>query len=155
MPTTVHVQGAMSHGLIPLWILFFVLISPLIIRLKKNRAEKKLKKSKHGKDISLRKVPLSVKENYVNRLVTLKKDYNDGKRDSRESYQLLSFYIREFIKEYAGIDATVRTLAEIRGMRIPKIEALIEEYYACEFSLDVTGDFDGSVRKTIDVIKNW
>lgn len=153
MPTTVELQGAMSHGLIPLWILFFVLISPLIIKYRKRRLEKKAQKA--NKSTIIKPVPISVKESYVNKLRSIEREYRTGNRGEKECYQLLSKYIREFVKEYAGVDVTVKTLAEIRGLNIPKLERLISGYYKYEFSKDAVGDIEKAIDDTIEAVNFW
>jgi len=154
VPTTVTLQNTMSYGLIPLWILFLMLISPLLIKLK-NKKKKKTEVKQEKKKTELKPVPRPVKESYVNELHRLFNDYSKGRRDSRDCYQLLSVYIREFVNEYAGVDVTNKTLAEIRGVKIPKLEKLIEEYYACEFAPDVTGNIENAILRTIQTIKEW
>ena len=44
MPTTISLQGTASYGVLILYILFFILISPLILRFIKKRKAKKNKK---------------------------------------------------------------------------------------------------------------
>lgn len=153
MPTTVALQGTVAYGAIPLWILFFILISPLI---KKRINKKKAKKAvKEAPKPAIKKVPLSVKEKYVVELNRMLEEYETKKRDEKESYQLLSHFLREFFHEYAGIDVTRKTLAEIRGINNPKLERLVEEFYACEFAPDVRGNIKASVERTIKEINNW
>lgn len=155
MPTTVELQGIMRHGLIPLWILFIVLISPLIIKYRKKRQADKPSKAGNKVNPKLKPVPVSVKESYVNKLRSIEREYKTGNKSSKECYQLLSMYIRLFVKEYAGVDVTVKTLAEIRGMNIPKLERLISGYYKYEFSPDAEGDIDKAIDDTIEAVNFW
>jgi len=155
MPTTVHLQGTVSYGVIVLWILFFILISPLIIRKVNKRKAAKAEKEAKKQPIKIKKIPPSVKERYVGHLNKVLADYKDGKIDNRNGYQLLSFYLRAFFKEYSGVDLTKKTLAEIRQTSTPVLESLIEEYYECEFAPDADGDLEQSVKKTINRINNF
>ncbi|MDO4187348.1 MAG: hypothetical protein Q4D29_00015 [Lachnospiraceae bacterium] len=156
MPTTVNLQGTVSYGLIPIWILFIILISPLLKRIyEKKRRKKEEKKAMATAMPKVKKVPPSVKERYIEQLDGILLDYKEGKRDKRDSYQLLSFFLREFFNEYTGIDVTRKTLAEIRGVANPVLISLIEEFYACEFAPDADGDIEKSITNTIKKIKQW
>lgn len=155
MPTVVKLQPTFSYGLVPLWVLFIVLISPLLLSMREKRKEKRAMREQNILRPAKQAVPPSVKRSYVNKLTWLGKEYKDGERDSRDCYQLLSVYIREFVKEYAGIDVTKKTLAEIRGQKLPELEKLIEEYYACEFAPDVSGNIELSIERTKMVINSW
>lgn len=153
MPTTVGLQGTVLYGAIPLWILFFILISPLIKKIL-GKKKKKHKKQEQPQP-AIKKIPLSVKEKYVVELNRMIEEFESGKRDEKNSYQLLSHFLREFFNEYAGIDVTRKTLAEIRGIHNHKLEKLIEEFYACEFAPDVRGNISEAVKRTIREINNW
>lgn len=154
MPTTVNLQGPFFNGALPLFIFFILLIMPLILkRIEKKRKLKEEKKKKM--QVNMKPVPLSVKEKYAKRLSDIRDDYTGGRRDSRDCYQLLSFIIREFVNEYIGIDVTKMTLAEIRGVKIKRLEKLIEEYYACEFAPDKEGDIEAAIKNTIRAIEEW
>lgn len=158
MPTTIQLQGKFAYGLLPLWILFFILISPLIIR-----AINKRRLNKQAKNVSqtvenvdqVISVPVSVRDSYVNKLETLRDEYKTGKRSDRDSFQLLSFYIKGFVLDLTSIDITKKTLAEIRAHDMPEIIELIEAYYTYEFAPDKTGDVDEAVNNTIQVIRTW
>ena len=158
MPTTIQLQGKIAYGLLPLWILFFILISPLIIKvINKRRLKKKAKNATQVVENTEPVIPVSVsiRDSYVNKLETLRNEYKTGKRSDRDSFLLLSFYIRDFVLELTGIDITKKTLAEIRAHDLPEIIELIETYYAYEFAPDKTGDVDDAIDKTIQVIKTW
>lgn len=153
MPTLIQIQGTISYGTLPLVVLFLLLVISMIIYKKK----KKQKSAEADKSLEPTKknIPPSVKRRYVNQLSNLLIEYKGGKRDKRDSYQLLSHFLREFFYEYAGVDVTRKTLAEIRGIHNLRLEQLIEEYYACEFSEEVNGDIEKAVRNTINAIENW
>ncbi len=99
--------------------------------------------------------PLTVKEEYFMRLNEMKTQYSEGRLSSKDGYKLLSKFLREFVLEYADIDVTRKTLAEIKRSNLPKVAALIEEYYIAEFSPDNDGNFGDSLNKTIRLINNW
>lgn len=154
MPTTIHLQGTVSYGFLPIFILFLILLSPLFIRRYKKKHSKEKKKAEGSKAV-VKKLPPTVKEKYTQQLQGMLLDYKGGKRDKRDSYQLLSFFLREFFYEYAGIDVTRKTLAEIRGIKNSRLERLIEEFYACEFAPDADGDIELAIKRTIQSIENW
>lgn len=155
MPTTIAIQRTMSYGFLPVFILFLLVVSPLIINFYKKRKLRKQESLNSADEIKINEVPLSVKEIYSNRLTQIKKDYNAGEIDSKEGYKALSIILREFILEYAGIDVTKKTLAEIKRANLPSVAKLIEEYYAAEFAPDQNGDLSDSIMKTKRVIHNW
>lgn len=155
MPTTIHLQGSVLYGTLPLWFLFCLLISPFIMKKIEKRRRKKAKASEEPIKPAVKKVPLSVKEKYTQQLNGMLLDYKTGKIDERDSYQLLSYFLREFFNEYAGIDVTRKTLAEIRGIHNLRLEELIEEFYACEFAPDAKGDIEGAIKRTLKSIENW
>lgn len=156
MPTTVNLQGTVAYGAIPLWILFLILISPVLKRIfLKHRRKKKSGLSSNSAEPVMKKIPKSVKEKYTIRLKEMLADYKGGKRSERESYQLLSYFLREFFNEYSGVDVTRKTLAEIRGVGNPILESLIEEFYACEFAPDAKGDIERAIKNTIDKINRF
>lgn len=156
MPTTIHLQGSVLYGALPLWILLCILISPFVMKkVKKRKLKKQGVKETAPIKPAVKKVPLTVKDKYVQQLNGILLDYKGGKRDERESYQLLSFFLREFFNEYAGIDVTRKTLAEIRGIHNSRLEKLIEEFYACEFAPDSNGNIEGAIKRTIQAIENW
>ena len=152
MPTTISLQGTASYGVLILYILFFILISPLILRFIKKR---KAKKNKAKVTPQVKKIPPTIKERYEKQLLSIIDDYKSEKIDEREGYQLLSKFLREFFKEYAGVDVTTKTLAQIRGINNPRLEKLIEEFYEYEFSPDSNGDIVGAVKRTIQSVKHW
>ena len=152
MPTTISLQGTASYGVLILYILFFILISPLILRFIKKR---KAKKKEAKVTPQVKKIPPTIKERYEKQLLSIIDDYKSEKIDEREGYQLLSKFLREFFKEYAGVDVTTKTLAQIRGINNSRLEKLIEEFYEYEFSPDSNGDIVGAVKRTIQSVKHW
>lgn len=155
MPTEIHLQNPIAYGILPLVILFIILVSPAFIKQWKQKRAEAGQKGERGQTPKVKKVPLSAKQRYVNRIQRIESDYANGARTERECYIILSSEIREFVKEYAGIDVTSKTLAEIRGMKLKKLEALIEEYYVCEFSTESNGNVSDSVKRAIKVIEKW
>lgn len=57
MPTTISLQGTVSYGVFILYILFFILISPLILRFIKKRKAKKNKKKEAKVTPQVKKIP--------------------------------------------------------------------------------------------------
>ena len=64
MPTTISLQGTVSYGVLILYILFFILISPLILRFIKKRKAKKNKKKEAKVTPQVKKIPPTIKERY-------------------------------------------------------------------------------------------
>jgi len=156
MPTTVEIQARMSHGLLPVIILFLLCLSPIIVKkVQKYREKKKEKMNPQPLEPVKEEIPLSVKEEYFRRLNGMKTDYKEGRLSSKDGYKLLRKFLRDFVLEYAGVDVTKKTLAEIKRSNIPKVAKLIEEYYVAEFSPDDEGNFADSLNKTIKIINNW
>lgn len=155
MPTTIAIQRTMSYGFLPVFIMFLLVISPLIINGYKKRKLRKQEELNSTEGIKINEVPLSVKEVYSNRLTQIRNDFDAGEIDSKEGYKALSIILREFILEYAGIDVTKKTLAEIKRANLPSVAKLIEEYYAAEFAPDQNGNLSDSIMKTKRVIHNW
>lgn len=158
MPSSVSLQGNFIYGITPLLILGLILLSPVFLKIRKNRIEKKkaaenIKKTANSNEY--KPVPLSVKQVYVRKLKKIDDEFRTGKISSRDGYQLLSAIIRDFLIEYKGIDVSTKTLAEIRGMNIPRLERLLEEYYEPEFSKESTRHLEYSVERTIEAIEEW
>lgn len=154
MPTTVNLQPNFIGSAVPLLLLAILLISPLFIGKKERKKQDNNINSEESRQ-TLKPVPPDVRKSYVNLLEKLRQDYISNNKTSKECYQALSSYIRVFVLEYAGIDVRSNTLAEIRAKNLPALEQLIEEYYACEFSPDVTGDVERAIKNTVEVIYRW
>jgi len=156
MPTTIKLQGQFISEAPVLFLLFLLLISPILFKIfNKLKNKKNMPQKKVEEQVATPTVTISVRDSYVNKIEKLRKDFQSGKRSDRETFGLLSFYIKEFVLEISGIDITKKTLAEIRAINIPEIEKLIEEYYAFEFAPDKLGDVNKSIDRTVKVIKTW
>jgi len=139
--------------------LFFILLfTPLIIRwIKKRKAAKQLNNQQKmvGEEPIVKPVSVTTKDRYENILIQIMTDYNSGDATLRESYQILSRTIRQFVLDYTGIDVTAKTLAEIRGLNVRRVESLIEEYYAAEFAAVDDSNLAKSINHAIKVIREW
>lgn len=158
MPTSISLQGNFIYGITPLIILGLIVFSPLILKIRNKRIEKRKRKEEAKTSVNqnvYKPVPLSVKQAYVKKLKKIENDYKKSNIDSRNGYQLLSAIIRQFVLEYKGIDVSTKTLAEIKRMDIPDLEKLMEEYYEPEFSQDSKRHLEYSVEKTIEAIEKW
>lgn len=159
MPTTVELQPNFFSGGFLLFLFALVLIAPLAYKLfKKIKARRELMRQKRmarAAELNLKAVPKTMQERYTSKLKDLSKKIQKGHMEPRKGYQELSLLVRHFVKEYANVDMTTKTLAEIRSMGFPTLTALVEEYYAPEFSPDEEGDVLESINKTIKAIKSW
>lgn len=159
MPTTVELQPDFFSGGFLLVLFALVLAAPIIYKIhQKNKARRELKRQQKleaASKLRMKAVPKTMQERYESELKTLSKNIKKGTMEPRKGYQLLSRLVRNFVKEYANVDVTTKTLAEIRSMGFPVLTALVEEYYAPEFSLDEEGNVLESIDKTIKAIKSW
>ena len=75
--------------------------------------------------------------------------------DTRESYQRLSFIMREFVSDMTGRNFTTLTLSELKKMGLGSLAGLIENCYAPEFALKTQADFKADADKAKWMVKTW
>ena len=67
----------------------------------------------------------------------------------------MSEQVRMFVFEITSISTQNYSLKEIKKLNIPGLYELIEEYYEPEFASKSIGDFDSSMTKAKDIVKNF
>ena len=75
--------------------------------------------------------------------------------DTRESYQRLSYIMREFVSDMTGRNFTTLTLSELKKMGLGSLAGLIENCYAPEFALKSQADFKADAEKAKWMVKTW
>lgn len=161
MDTSVKLQDMFSFSLVPIYIvagligaiiLYFII--DFIVRKIKSRPKKEVTKKQ---EIVVKK-PVNVsasKEKYIEKLVILENEYNNGTCDVRNAYQQMSAIIRDFVFDVTGIKVQNYTLLDIKGLNMPVLEELIEEYYSPEFEEQSEGNVKVSLDKTKAAIERW
>lgn len=159
MPTTVTLQPDFFDPFFLILLLGLILLISGLVKFfrwnKERRAIKKQQKMLQAQTMQMRAVPAQVKARYTDQLRQLGNRITVGSIPPRTGYQQMSLLVRTFVKEYANLDVTTKTLAEIRSMGLPELTALVEEYYAPEFSPDEIGDVQKSITVTIKAINKW
>ena len=100
----------------------------------------------------------NAKRKYVLQIQRLLADYSDQKISKRDGYQKLSLIIRGFVQDTTRIDVTKCTLRDLKALKIPKLDTLIEEYYVPEFGEDarsLNDSLEASCNRAMGVIKSW
>ena len=85
----------------------------------------------------------------------LEKEYQQEICDVRSTYQKMSEIIRDFVFEMTGIKVQNYTLSDIRQIKMPVLEELVEEYYSPEFAERSEGDVQAALDKTRKAIRHW
>lgn len=159
MTTLVEIQDILSYGLIPVIVMAVASIIPIFLFIIAELRKKSEKKALPAAYEEMRpKFPphsRQVRDSYLAQLRFTRLCYSQGSIDCKEGYQRLSQIIKGFVNDYSEIDVASKTLAEIRGMELPYIETLVEEYYAVEFAPDMDGDLYKSLDTTEKVIELW
>lgn len=160
MDTSVKLQDMLSFSKIPIYvvvgllaIIFLYFLIPWLIQL----CKKKRIQAGGGKTALEKKKSDSAdaRQVYLELLDALERDFNQGICDIRCTYQRMSVIIRDFVYEMTGIKVQNYTLRDIRKIRMPILEELVEEYYSPEFAQKSEGDVKASLDKTRNAIKNW
>ena len=128
-----------------LGILFLVLFIILIPKKKK----KPIVIMAPKRDINL------LRQEYLKKIEVLSNEVNQNKISNKRAYQLLSKIIRNFIYEVTNINVKTVSLKELKELKIPYLEELMNEYYMPEFAYLVDGNIDKSIGKTKEVITIW
>ena len=132
-------------------IIFVFLIVAIIVYLYLSRP----KKEKIKVIIPPKKDLNMIKKNYLQKLDSLLADTKSEKINYRSAYLKLSKIIRDFIFEATNINVSSVSLAEVKGLKMPQLYELMEEYYAPEFARFYKGDIESSIEKTRGVITRW
>ena len=97
----------------------------------------------------------SIKAAYIKQLSDIEKKYSANELTNRKAYQKLSIVVRQFVCEVTNIKVTNYTLQELKELNMPKLYALIEEFYTPEFAIKDDGNFLESIQKARKVIEEW
>ena len=183
MVTTVELQNPMEYSL---WIILLaaglvlgaILIGVIIFlwirsrnkdksepkekTVKKVRQEKvdrrKSKRKSSGSRSSKSDNVSDAKRKYIDRIQDIAGRYKAGAVSKRVGYQELSAVIRAFVNEYAGINTTYLTAAEVKAMGLGELYSLMDEYYVPEFAEDDRAerkDLLKACEKAEGVIREW
>lgn len=159
MTTLVEIQEKVSYGITPVIIMAVISVIPIlwIIILELSKKSVKVVRPQAYEELRPKFPPHSrqVRDSYLAQLRYTRQLYSEGNISCKEGYLRLSRIIKGFINDYSEIDIATKTLAEIRGMEVPYVETLVEEYYAVEFAPDLEGDLYKSLDTTEKVIELW
>lgn len=160
MDTSVKLQEMLSFSKIPIYIaggllaavLSYFLICYLIRLYKRKKA-----KAGERKTAAVERIPdlTDPRQTYLALLDALEKEYHQGNCDVRSTYQKMSEIIRDFVFEMTGIKVQNYTLSDIRQIKMPVLEELVEEYYSPEFAEMPEGNVQSALDKTGNAIRHW
>ena len=158
MQITVNLQDMFSYSFAPILLFgaFALLFCFIASRMKK--APEKKPKEKEKVRITQPEKPKnisSIKAAYIKQLADIEKKYSANELTNRKAYQKLSIVVRQFVCEVTNIKVTNYTLQELKELNMPKLYALIEEFYTPEFAVKDDGNFLESIQKTRKVIEEW
>ena len=157
MQTDVTLQPMMSFLKQPMIIcflvgLFFVVVFLLLLLCKRRKPAKALAESA---PVPVVRNMEDAKPRYIGKLTQLAEKYRAGTCSTREAYLKMSDIIRSFVQEATGINVLNMSLSDVRGLSMPELETLMQEYYSPEFSSESKGDVLQSIDKTIKAIAAW
>lgn len=95
------------------------------------------------------------KNKYLKQLEQIRQKSQSGQLSVRSTYQQLSLCIRNFIYEVTGINVLNYTLTDIKQLKLPTLERLMEEYYTQEFPYQTQADACASIENTKKAIEQW
>lgn len=149
MQSSVQFRGPFYYSQLIVVFLVLVVFTILIIAFfpKKKKAPVVIRPPK--KDLNL------LKQEYLKKIEVLKDDVDQKKISSKRAYQLLSKIIRHFIFDATNINVKTVSLKEIRSLKVPYLEELMNEYYVPEFAYLVDGNIEKSIERTKEVITLW
>lgn len=158
MDITVKLQNPFSYALWPIIVLGLVIIGIIVVLviLKLNLKPKK-------KPDPVKETPQQIKavdrdalrNQYLKQLDELEQAFRNQKLSVRKAYQNMSVIVRKFVEERTGIKANSYTLNDIKKLNMPRLEALISEFYSPEFSVKSEGDVFAALEKSRRIIEEW
>ena len=165
MDTTVTLNSFVKYGVGIVVLLFalVVIVALIYFRLLSKTKEEIKNAKKAKKELKIVEPTPSVKQRIINKyskeLSAIHKQFINHEKSGRECYQLLSKDIRRFAREMTGVDISVYTLEEIKLLKFPVLEELIENCYKPEFSAEYENmadeTFEENIEKTLKVMKKW
>lgn len=96
-----------------------------------------------------------IRADSLHSLAKLMDDYRTGRITNRAAYQRLSGIVRSFVHGATGLKVTNCTFEEIKALNMPRLTALVHDYYEPEFAYDSAGEFMRSHRTTSELIAGW
>lgn len=101
-----------------------------------------------------RRLP-SVRAKYSALIEDIAAQYHRGEIDAREANQQLSVAVRGFTREVTGLSSDRMTLAELRTVGLPPLEAAVAFFYPAEFGLESSPQVGESVALAHQVVRAW
>lgn len=155
MEVSVELQENFSYIIWPAIVIAVLCAAIIIFMILKQRPKKEKPVEQEVIVEPKRTGKLQIKADYIEKLDELLAKLNAGEIDTRECYQRLSEYIREFAFKMTGVDVTKYTLFDLGSINMPNLRTLIQEYYSPEFEYESKGDAVGAIERTRRVIEGW
>lgn len=150
MSVSIKLSSMFLYSLLPIII---TLVSMIIIFLIIKPSRKKI--TKEQVIVPNYENMVLIKNKYLLAIDQLNKDFTENNISLRSAYQTLSKLVRNFVYEVTNIKVQNYTLDDIKDLNLPILYELISEYYNPEFSINSSGNFDYSIKKTRGVIEKW
>ena len=149
MQDPVKLQEPFTYNGMIIIILIFLIIGLIIALFYKKKETNDQVKLVHYPNL------LTIKNKCLQELDALEYQVNNHQLDSRKAYYELSKIIRNYIYSATNINVLALSLKEIDDYKIPYLKELMEEYYSPEFSRDIQGNINESIKKTRGVVTKW
>ncbi|MBP5684009.1 MAG: hypothetical protein J6X02_01980 [Bacilli bacterium] len=149
MQDPVKLQEPFTYNGMIIIILIFLIIGLVIALFYKKKETNNQVKLVHYPNL------LTIKNKCLQELDALEYQVNNHQLDSRKAYYELSKIIRNYIYSATNINVLALSLKEIDDYKIPYLKELMEEYYSPEFSRDIQGNINESIKKTRGVVTKW
>lgn len=160
MPITVELQDMRSYSFV--LVLIVVMLTVVLIGISIFVFLRGRKKSPGNADKKETVMPVAkpvnsntIKQKYCAAIMELEKRCHANQISSRHAYQELSQIVRYFVYEMTGVKVQNYTLEEMKRMNMPKLYAMIAEYYIPEFATGQNGDIYASLNKAKKVVEGW
>lgn len=98
-----------------------------------------------------------IKEQYVNQLLFLQAQYDEGNLSQRKVYQLVSLYLRNFSHEYSATRAYAMNLQDLKiNNAPPALVDMVHTVYPAAFSKNSSElTVQSVVGDAVEVVKRW
>ena len=155
MQTLVNLQEPMGYSFLPILLCFLIIIGVVIFLI---LTRKKVTTNNNAVKVipqkNVKNIPV-IKNKYLKELENIENKYQNNEIQIRKAYQLISEAVRMFVFEITDISTQNYSLKEIKKLSIPNLYEAIEEYYEPEFASKSTGDFETSIKKAKEIVKNY
>ena len=158
MNTTVQLQDPFSYSKAPIIIISILLAAYILYRLVSYFLKQKKKKQKEKEEKPVEVVTkdiYAIKQEYLQKVLQLEKQYGEGELDNREAYTEISRIFRDFVYEVTGVEAPKYTLRDIAGLNMPVLYKLIDHCYHPEFAEHSESNVAESIDMTKRAIELW